>query len=164
MTLTTQPGIARPYDANGRAASIAQDLERAAQGIDIAFHGARAFGAMDNATYSGPITDASAGRLMRALDGIRPHLLALGDGPEHHVFILAALEGARLRVNVWTSGGRQSFPDRSGSTAADLVRWLAKSCDMTCCFLGFNGKDKFPSGAELPNLNVRAVPIRKPRK
>lgn len=164
MTPSKLNSAARQYDANGRAASIAADLERGALGIDTAFHAAQAFSALDRAAYTGPISTPSADRLTRALDGIRSHLLALGDGPEHHILTLAALEGARMRVNVWTNWGRQSFPDRSGSTAADLVRWLAKSCDMACCLLGFSGKEKFPSGAELPDMNVRVVPIRKPRK
>ena len=164
MTPAKQNSPARRYDANSRAASIAADLERGALGIDTAFHAAQAFSALDRAAYTGPISAPSANRLSRALDGIRPHLLALGAGPEHHIFTLAALEGARMRVDVWSNWGRQSFPDRSGSTAADLVRWLAKSCDMACCFLGFSGKEKFPSGAELPDMNVRVTPIRKPRK
>ncbi|MEO1911753.1 MAG: hypothetical protein ABGX10_15180 [Paracoccus sp. (in: a-proteobacteria)] len=154
MTPTTQHSPIRQYDANGSAASIAADLERGALGIDTAFHATQAFGALDRAAYSGPISTPSADRLTRALDGIRPHLLALGDGLEHHVFALAALEGVRMRVDVWNNWGRLSFPDKSGLTAAALARWLAKSCDMAWCFLGFKGKEKFPSGAELPGMNV----------
>lgn len=152
------------FDANSRAAAIASDLERAAMGIDTAFHAARAFGSLDHMAYSGPISAPSAERIMRALDGVRPRLLAIGDGPEHYIFILAALESARCRVNLWRHPRQQYFPDKSGSVAADLVRWLAKSCDMACCFLEVTGRVRFPVGAELPEMNVRAVPIRKPRK
>lgn len=154
----------RQFDANGRAAAIAHDLERAAAGIDTAFHAARAFRSLDHVAYSGPISAPSAERIMRALDGVRPRLLSIGDGPEHYIFILAALESARYRVNLWARPKSQTFPDKTGSVAADLVRWLAKSCDMACCFLEVTGRARFPVGAELPEINVRAVPIRKPRK
>lgn len=150
------PDNAQRFSANGRAASIAQDLERAAAGVDVAFYAARAFGALDHVTYSGPVSAAAAESILRALDRVRPHLLALGKDPEHHVFILAAIEAARHKVARWQHPQRQSYPDRSGSVAADLVRWLAKSCDMACCFLEVDGKARLPC-AELPSFNVRVV-------
>lgn len=163
MTAAKRNYDAPRYSASGRAASIAQDLERAAAGTDTAFHAARAFGALDNVAYTGPVSAAGAERILRALDRLRPQLLALGQGPEQHVFILAAIESARHKVTNWQQPQRQRYPDRSGSVAADLVRWLAKACDMACCFLEIDGKARLPA-AELPGINVHAVPMKRPRR
>lgn len=144
------------FSACGRATSIAQDLDRAAAGVDVAFYAARAFGALDHVTYSGPVSATAAESILRALDRVRPRLLAMGHGPEHHVFILAAIEGARHKVTSWQHPQRERYPDRPGSVAADLVRWLAKACDTACCFLEVDGKARLP-GAELPGFNLRVV-------
>lgn len=163
MTATKLHNEAQRFSAIGRAASIAQDLERAAAGVDVAFHAARAFGSLDCVAYTGPLTAAAAERILRALDRLRPHLLALGQEPEQTVFILAAIESARHKVTSWQHSQRQRYPDRSGSVAADLVRWLAKACDMACCFLEVDGKARLPT-TELPGINVRAIPMKRSRR
>lgn len=149
----------RQFDANGRAAAIAANLEHAALVIDTAFHGARAFSALDGATYSQPITDASASLQVRALNGVIPQPPTIGDSPEQHIFIMAAIVGARHLANFWSHPNRQDYSDRSGSVVADLVRWMASACDMGCCFLDIRSKASFPA-AELPDHNARAEPIR----
>ncbi|WP_304618682.1 hypothetical protein [Paracoccus sediminilitoris] len=164
MFHTPQTKLTERHDADGRAAAIALDLEQAAAGADPAFYAARALGSLDHAAYTGPISMPSAQRIKSAIDAVRPRLLALGDEPEHYVFVLAALEAARTRVDRWAHPAPPRLRDPSSGVAADLVRWLAKSCDMACCFLEVTGKSRFPVGAELPNMNVRAVPIRKRRK
>lgn len=156
MTATKLFEGAQRFSASGRATSIAQDLERAAAGVDVAFYAARAFGALDHVTYSGPVSASAAENILRALDRVRPRLLALGPGPEHHVFILAAIEGARHKVASWQHPQRERYPDRPGSVAADLVRWLAKACDTACCFLEVDGMARLP-GAELHSFNLRMV-------
>lgn len=129
----------------------------------MAFYAARAFGSLDNVTYTGPINTATAGRITQALDRLRPHLLAVGQEPEQAVFVLAALESARHKVTNWQHPKRQGYPDRPGSVAAGLVRWLARACDMACCFLEVDGKARFPD-PDLPEFSVRAVRTKRPER
>lgn len=149
-------------DANGRAEAIAMDLERAALGADTMFHVARAFGSLDLSAYSGPISYQMVNRIQQALDRVRPIILTFASNPDEVIYILAAVESARMRTGYWSHTQAPGLLDCTGSTSADLVRWLSKSCATGCRNLKIGLPPRLQE-TKLPDSNVQATP-RKARK